>query len=115
MKFDEFEVLDFARPGAKATETFTVSEGPVVGPNGPFSHTLEPVLRRHGLPTRLYKGVIEAIAEHTVKTPSASWLQMDCLTHHRIILLLFVGSNTQYASRDYRHTASVTHECLMLH
>jgi len=65
-KFDDFEELDYARPGAKATQTFVVPEGPVQGPGGPFPHTLEPTLRNHGLPTKLNKGMIEAVSEHTV-------------------------------------------------
>lgn len=65
--FTDFFHEDYARPGAKATETITLPEGPLKGPGGlPFAHTLEATLRALGLPTKLNKGVIELIAEKTI-------------------------------------------------
>lgn len=64
--FEEFEVLDYARTGSKSTEDFDLPEGPVIGPTGPLVHTLEPLLRRYGMPTKLNKGVVELIADHAV-------------------------------------------------
>lgn len=64
--FEQFEVLDYARTGSKATGGFELVEGPVEGPTGPLAHTLEPLLRRYGMPTKLNKGVVELIADHVV-------------------------------------------------
>lgn len=70
---DEVEALvagcaseDFARAGSKATRTVEVPAGPVSGPDGPMAHTLEPQLRKNGMPTRLVKGVVELVSDYTV-------------------------------------------------
>ena len=53
---ENFEELDYARAGTRATDECEVLAGPVEGPTGPMPHTLEPALRAHGMPTRLNKG-----------------------------------------------------------
>ncbi|KAI5309395.1 mRNA turnover and ribosome assembly protein [Ascosphaera atra] len=64
--FDTFHPLDFARSGNVATRAFTIPEGIVYSQGGevpaeydePMSHTIEPQLRKLGVPTRLVKGKI---------------------------------------------------------
>jgi len=59
---------EFAKSGHAATKTISFSEGPLEGPSGRLEHTLEPTLRKHGMPTRLNKGVVDLVTDFTLCT-----------------------------------------------
>lgn len=62
--FNSLTAVDFARAGAKASRDFTIPSGVVYATGGevppehdvPLSHSIEPELRRLGVPTRMVKG-----------------------------------------------------------
>lgn len=64
--FENFRPQDFARAGTEATRSFTIPNGLVTSRAGeipadqdePISHTIEPALRKLGVPTRLVKGKV---------------------------------------------------------
>ncbi|KAF3018761.1 mRNA turnover and ribosome assembly protein [Penicillium rubens] len=64
--FETFRPQDFARAGTEATRSFTIPNGLVTARAGeipaeqdePVSHTIEPALRKLGVPTRLVKGKV---------------------------------------------------------
>ena len=64
--FDEFRRTDYSRAFALASRTFTIPEGIVYSRGGeisqeedvPLAHSLEPTVRKWGLPTRLVKGKV---------------------------------------------------------
>lgn len=64
--FENFRPMDFARAGTEATRSFTIPNGLVYSRAGeipttddePISHTIEPALRKLGVPTRLVKGKV---------------------------------------------------------
>ncbi|XP_078584945.1 mRNA turnover protein 4 homolog [Branchiostoma floridae x Branchiostoma japonicum] len=62
--FSQYQLKDFARSGNTAVQTVVLFEGPLPQ----FSHSMEPQLRQLGLPTKLERGEITLISDHTVCT-----------------------------------------------
>lgn len=60
--FKDFRETEYARSGFVATKDVILPKGPLKD----FSHTIEPHLRRLGLPTTLDRGVINLIKEFQV-------------------------------------------------
>ncbi|KAI9103610.1 hypothetical protein K1719_023233 [Acacia pycnantha] len=60
--FNQFEEYDFARTGSTATEKVELKEGPLEQ----FTHEMEPLLRKQGMPVRLNKGVVELVSDFVV-------------------------------------------------
>ncbi|ROW12149.1 hypothetical protein VMCG_00065 [Cytospora schulzeri] len=64
--FEEFQPVDFARAGAVATQDFVIPAGVVHATGGavpaehdvPLGHTIEPELRRLGVPTKMVRGKV---------------------------------------------------------
>ena len=72
--FSTFVALDFARAGSTASRTFALPSGVLYSRGGeipqdedvPLAHSVEPNLRKLGLPTRLVKGKVELDGEFVV-------------------------------------------------
>ena len=72
--FDNYRPLDFARAGTVASRTFTIPAGVIYSRGGeiaveedvPLAHTIEPTLRKLGVPTRLVKGRVELESDYEV-------------------------------------------------
>ncbi|XP_064392229.1 mRNA turnover protein 4 homolog [Halichondria panicea] len=60
--FQDFQEKDHARSGFVATEEVVCQQGPL----SQFTHTMEPQLRKLGLPTALTKGAVTLLEDHTV-------------------------------------------------
>ncbi|KAL3989732.1 Ribosomal protein L10 family protein [Acanthocheilonema viteae] len=60
--FTELHMSDFARCGQIAVDTIELCEGPLMQ----FPFSLEPQLRKFGLPTKLEKGVVTLISHYVV-------------------------------------------------
>ncbi|KAK7084773.1 mRNA turnover 4 [Halocaridina rubra] len=60
--FTKKQFPDYPHAGDIATEDVELKEGPLPQ----FSHSIEPHLRKLGLPTRLQRGIPELIRDHTV-------------------------------------------------
>ena len=72
--FYKFRPSDFARAGTVAKRGFTLPEGTLYSRGGelpreedvPLAHTMDPALRKLGVPCRLVKGMVKLDQEHVV-------------------------------------------------
>jgi len=72
--FAGFRPMDFARSGTTATRGFVIPAGTVYSRGGeiaqeddvPMAHSVEPTLRKLGVPSRLVKGTVELENEYVV-------------------------------------------------
>lgn len=64
--FGSYTKADFARAGNVATEDVTLPEGPVVMGDENAPHSIEPQLRKLGMPTTLKKGVPTLANPYTI-------------------------------------------------
>ncbi|KAL3491697.1 ribosomal protein L10-domain-containing protein, partial [Aspergillus germanicus] len=96
--FDSFRPLDFARAGTEATRSFAIPAGLVYSRAGeiptsedePMSHTIEPELRKLGVPSRLVKGkVMLELTEGQESFPVCK--QGDVLDSRQTTLLKMFG------------------------
>jgi len=60
--FDDCQVSEFARAGAEATHEVALEAGPLVN----FPHSMEPYLRKLGMPTKLSTGVVTLLGDYQV-------------------------------------------------
>lgn len=67
--FQDYQRVDFARAGSKATEIIELPEGPVMARSNPpdtLPHPVEPQLRQLGMPTELRRGIPTLLQDYTV-------------------------------------------------
>ena len=78
--FESAQVAEYARAGSAATHDVALEAGPLN-----FPHSMEPYLRKLGLPSRLEAGVVTLLAAHTVCTEG------EALTSDQAKLLQLLG------------------------
>ncbi|SNX81631.1 related to MRT4 - mRNA turnover 4 [Melanopsichium pennsylvanicum] len=67
--FQDYQRVDFARGGSKATQTIELPQGPVMARSNPpdtLPHPVEPQLRQLGMPTELCRGIPTLLQTYTV-------------------------------------------------
>jgi len=89
--FNNFSVEEYARSGFKATSTVKLKEGPLKQ----FPHSIEPHLRKLGMPTKLERSVVTLIKDFevckkgTVLTPEQAkileYLDIKLATFHFVL------------------------------
>lgn len=61
--FDQYCEADFAKTGTEAPKTVHIETGPL---DNWFPHSMEPQLRKMGLPTQMQKGIVTLMQDHTI-------------------------------------------------
>lgn len=61
--FDQYRTPEFASAGFVPDETITIPEGPL---DAEFIHSMEPMLRKLGMPVLLQKGIITVLSEYAI-------------------------------------------------
>lgn len=74
--FNDFSEAEYARSGNIATRDVILPQGPLED----FSHTIEPHLRKLGLPTALERGVVTLIKEYQVHHNTTLY-RIDIIQH----------------------------------
>mmetsp|Transcript_6289 Transcript_6289/g.22101 ORF Transcript_6289/g.22101 Transcript_6289/m.22101 type:complete len:219 (-) Transcript_6289:2285-2941(-) len=64
----QYEVPEYAHVGSIAADTVEIPAGPLHGVNGILAQTLEPIVRKQGLPTRQHQGTVELTKNYKVCT-----------------------------------------------
>ncbi|KAI8812449.1 ribosomal protein L10-domain-containing protein [Cladochytrium replicatum] len=114
--FDAFKQSDYARSGITAMDTVVIPAGPLKrqgggGEDDLLPHTLEPALRKLGMPTRLVNGVPTLESDYTLCTEGETltpekaqllkhfWIQM---AEFQVSLLCYysVSDSTFHGSLD---------------
>ncbi|KAJ0075633.1 hypothetical protein Patl1_34587 [Pistacia atlantica] len=70
--FNKYEEYDFARTGSTATEKVELSSGPLEQ----FTHEMEPLLRKQGMPVRLNKDFVVCEEGKPISPESARILRL---------------------------------------
>jgi len=61
--FKQYCEIEFAKSGAVAPKTVLINAGPL---DHQFSHSMEPQLRKLGLPTQIQRGIVALIHDYTI-------------------------------------------------
>ncbi|KAL7644577.1 UNVERIFIED_CONTAM: hypothetical protein RMT77_004114 [Armadillidium vulgare] len=109
--FDSYSRPEYPHAGSIATERFEVPEGPLKQ----FAHSLEPYLRKLGLPTVLQKGVPTMLYSHVVckegdvlKPEQAKLLKLfDRQTAQFKLTMEFMWSKKNKSFEDFGRTKDV--------
>lgn len=102
--FAEYGKLDYARAGATATATVSMSAGPIEG----MTHTMTPTLTKLGMPVKLMRGVIVNTADFDIcrkgdtLTPEAARLlklfEKPLVTFRLTLISCWSAADNQYRS-----------------